>query len=92
MRTIIPSPPFLRRAKRAAKKWPEAAEAIRDALKLLASDASDPRLKTHKLKGPLTGSLACSVNYDLRIVFRYVEHEGSEAILLESVGTHDEVY
>jgi len=28
----------------------------------------------------------------LRIVFKYVRHEGTEAILLETVGTHDEVY
>ncbi len=30
--------------------------------------------------------------YDLRIVFDIVEHEGTEAILLLSVGTQDEVY
>ena len=25
-------------------------------------------------------------------IFQFVEHEGSHAILLESIGTHDEVY
>jgi hypothetical protein len=28
----------------------------------------------------------------LRIIFKFVEYEGGEAILLETVGTHDEVY
>lgn len=58
----------------------------------LAADAFDPRLWTHKLKGDLADSWACSVAYDLRIVFQFVTHEGAEAILLLAIGTHDEVY
>jgi len=49
-------------------------------------------LKTHKLKGDLEGSWACSLGRDLRVVFAFVQHEGKEAILLQSLGTHDEVY
>jgi len=49
-------------------------------------------LKTHKLKGDLQGSWACSGGYDLRIVFEFVQYQGSEAILLESIGTHEEAY
>jgi hypothetical protein len=26
------------------------------------------------------------------VVFQFVNHKGEEAVLLESVGTHDEVY
>jgi mRNA-degrading endonuclease YafQ of YafQ-DinJ toxin-antitoxin module len=59
---------------------------------LLAEDAFDPRLKTHKLRGELEGSWACSAGYDLRILFEFVQHEGAEAISLQTVGTHDEVY
>jgi mRNA-degrading endonuclease YafQ of YafQ-DinJ toxin-antitoxin module len=44
------------------------------------------------LKGNLAGSWACSAGYDLRVVFQFVKHKGAEAILLEAVGTHDEVY
>ena len=61
-RVLVPSPPFLRKAKRIAKKPPGSAEAIRDTLKLLAEDTFHPSLQTQK------------------------------AILLESVGSHDEVY
>jgi len=49
-------------------------------------------LRTHKLKGKLEGSWACSAGYDLRIIFEFVPYEGSEAIVLESIGTHREVY
>ena len=52
----------------------------------------DPRLKTHKLTGDLDGVWACSAGYDWRVLFEFIQHEGSEAILLLTVGTHDEVY
>ncbi len=29
---------------------------------------------------------------DIRIIFEFVEYDNNEAILLKSVGTHDEVY
>ncbi len=74
------------------KKHPRFAEDVQTALELLSEDAFHPRLRTHKLKGNLEGSLACSVGYDLRIVFRLVKHEESEAVLLETIGTHEEVY
>jgi mRNA-degrading endonuclease YafQ of YafQ-DinJ toxin-antitoxin module len=68
------------------------AETMREALAQLAEDAFHPSLKTHKLKGDLADSWACSAGYDLRIVFRFVETDGGDAILLQSVGSHDEVY
>lgn len=55
-------------------------------------DAFHASLRTHKLKGKLEGSWACSAGYDLRIIFEFVEYEGAETILLETVGTHQEVY
>lgn len=91
-RLLLPTGAFVRSAKRLARKNPEVAEDLRVALELLAEDALDSRLKTHKLKGKLSGSWACSAGYDLRIVFQFVKHKGSEAILLEAVGSHDEVY
>jgi mRNA interferase YafQ len=65
---------------------------LQAALESLAADAFHPALKTHKLKGELVGSWACSAGRDLRIVFEFVQHDGAEAILLQTVGTHDEVY
>ena len=91
-RLLLPSAAFVRSARRFARKHSHVEQELEMVLALLAEDAFHPRLKTHKLKGSLTGSWACSAGYDLRIVFQFVKHKGEEAILLEGVGTHDEVY
>jgi addiction module RelE/StbE family toxin len=91
-RLLVPSPAFLRDSKRLRKKDREASERLRDTLALLAEDAFDPRLKTHKLAGELEGCWACTVTYDLRLVFEIGKFDGQDAVILQSVGTHDEVY
>jgi len=91
-RVLIQSPAFVRAAKRFIGKHSSAADAFRSTLRLLAEDAFDPRLRTHKLKGSLAGCWASNAGYDLRIVFEFVSQSGNEANLLLSIGTHDEVY
>ena len=91
-RSLVPSAAFIRAARKALKKDPSLAQSIVSALSLLEEDAFDARLRTHKLKGNLDGSWACSAGYDLRIIFSFVRQEDAEAILLETLGTHDEVY
>ncbi|TAK63874.1 MAG: type II toxin-antitoxin system mRNA interferase toxin, RelE/StbE family [Bacteroidetes bacterium] len=91
-RNLLRTPGFVRSAKRLAKKHPLVAAELSSVLNLLAEDADNPKLKSHKLKGKLSGSSACSIGYDMRIVFSIIQHEGKETILLETVGTHDEVY
>jgi len=91
-RFLLRSPTFLRAAKKLLRKKPDTFEDLKAALQALEEDAFNPALKTHKLTGSLAGSWACSAGYDLRIIFSIVKHEGKEAILLETVGTHDEVY
>jgi len=91
-RTLLPSPGFQRAARKLVKRDPSLAPDILSALELLQEDAFDPKLRTHKLKGQLEGSWSCSAGYDLRIIFSFVQHEDAEAILLATVGTHDEVY
>jgi len=91
-RQLLRSSSFVRAARRLVKRQPDAAADVHATLERLSGDAFQSRLRTHKLKGKLAGSWACSVRYDLRIVFSFVEHEGAEAILLETIGTHEEVY
>lgn len=91
-RRLLRSGAFVRAAQREVRKHPHIAEDIRASVELLAQDAFHPQLRTHKLKGTLKGSWACSAGFDLRIVFKFVQHEGAEAILLETIGTHEEVY
>ena len=89
---LLRSNVFVRNARKFVKKKPFLAQNIQDTLGLLQTDPFHPRLKTHKLKGELKESYACSAGYDLRIIFKFVDNENKQAILLESVGTHDEVY
>jgi mRNA-degrading endonuclease YafQ of YafQ-DinJ toxin-antitoxin module len=91
-RLLLPSAAFIRSGRRFARRQPQLASELESVLALLAENAFHPQLKTHKLKGRLAGSWACSAGYDLRVVFEFVKHKGEEAILLESAGTHDEVY
>jgi len=74
------------------KKHPNVVKDINSALELREEDAFHPKLRTHKLKGEFENSWACSAGYNVRIVFKFVEYEGKEAILLETIGTHEEVY
>jgi mRNA interferase YafQ len=89
---LLRSSAFIRNARKIVKKQPEIAHNIQNTLELLCLDPFQPRLKTHKLKGELQDSYACSAGYDLRIIFKFVEYEKTQAILLESIGSHDEVY
>ena len=67
---LLPSPSFARAVKRLLKRNPKFADDLKGALKLLETNIFHQQLKTHKLKGVLEGSWACSVAYDLRIVLR----------------------
>lgn len=91
-RAVIQSSAFVRAAKRFVKNHPEAIKSIREALSRLETDAFDPRLRTHKLKGDMAHCWSSSGGYDLRIVFQFITHDNAEAIYLMSVGTHDGVY
>lgn len=91
-RRLLQSPTFVRAARRVLRRSPQFGDVVRFVLQTLSEDAFHPSLKTHKLKGELSGRWASSVAYDLRVVFRFVQHENEEVILLMSIGTHDEVY
>ena len=91
-RLLLPSNAFVRSSRRFTRKHPQLAPVLQLTLELLAEDAFHPQLKTHKLKGKLASSWAASVGYNLRIVFQFVKQNRQDAILLEGVGTHDEVY
>lgn len=60
------------------------------ALELFTNNPFDPRLKTHKLTGKLDGLWALSVDYDCRIVFKFLKN--TDEVLLIDIGSHDEVY
>jgi mRNA-degrading endonuclease YafQ of YafQ-DinJ toxin-antitoxin module len=89
---LLRSSAFVRDSRRLLRRRPDLVDQLARALQLLESDPHAAALKTHKLKRKLKASWACSGGYDLRIVFSFTKSSGKNAILLESVGTHDEVY
>lgn len=91
-RVLLRTSKFVRAAQAYIRKQPSTATTIQETLKLLSENPFHPQLRTHKLKGRLANSWACSAGYDLRIIFDFVPYEDSEAILLLTIGTHDEVY
>ncbi|MBF0196430.1 MAG: type II toxin-antitoxin system mRNA interferase toxin, RelE/StbE family [Planctomycetes bacterium] len=91
------TPHFTKSLKKFTKKNPKLINRVIEALDALAEEPYQPKLKTHKLTGKLKDSWACSAGYDVRIVFSFTQEENEngeweEAILLEDVGTHDDVY
>jgi addiction module RelE/StbE family toxin len=94
MRELIWGKTFVRALKRTIRKHPARKKDIEEVLRILQQDPFDARLETHKLKGKLLGSWACSAGYDLRIVFDFIgspDHREDDILLLE-IGTHDEIY
>jgi proteic killer suppression protein len=49
----------------------------------------DQALRTHKLSGRLKDLWSFSIEYDLRVVFTFVE---ADRALFVDIGTHEEVY
>jgi len=62
---------------------------ILECITLFINDPYHPKLKTHKLTGQLRDLWSFSIEYDLRIIFYFLNDE--EAVF-EDIGTHDEVY
>jgi len=87
---LLLSPTFKRAARKLVKKNPNLTENLRDTLRLLEVDLSHPRLRTHKLRGSLDGSMASSVAYDIRIIFEIIIDNVEEKICFRTTATPEE--
>lgn len=93
MRAIGWTPKSLRAFKRLIRKNPQLRPLIAKTLQKLAEDAFHPSLRTHKLMGELSDVWSCSIDYNYRILFQFIDNsDNSSSILLLNIGTHDEVY
>ncbi len=73
--------------KKAFRKLPANLQALADRKDhWFRNDAFDPRLRTHRLKGSLEGYWSYSVNYQFRVLFRFLAQD--EAIYYD-IGTHE---
>jgi mRNA-degrading endonuclease YafQ of YafQ-DinJ toxin-antitoxin module len=89
---LIPTPAFVRAAKKLIRTNSALDQDLELALNLLRLDVFHPKLGTHKLKGGQSSNWSCKVAYDARIIFRFVDEGGEKAILLLTIGSHDDVY
>ena len=93
MRRLVWSNTFKRAFRRTVRKRPMLRDDLEVTLTSLADNPFAPQLATHKLKGELAGSWACSAGYDVSVIFQFVKGVGKEDdIFLIELGTHDEVY
>jgi mRNA-degrading endonuclease YafQ of YafQ-DinJ toxin-antitoxin module len=94
MAELVPTTKFNRAFRLLMGKNPALQPQIETALRRLAENPVDPRLKTHHLSGRLAGLHACSAGYDCRLVFAKEIHPqtGAEVFLLINIGSHEEVY
>jgi addiction module RelE/StbE family toxin len=91
-RALVWSKAFARAAKRLAKSQPVTVDTLQQTLEMLAENAFQPRLRTHKLKGKLKGLWSCYAGPDLRVLFTIEQRGQVEVVLLHTVGSHDAVY
>ena len=80
---------FKRAYRRSVKSHSYLRDRISESLEMFANDPFHPSLRTHKLSGKLSGLWAFVVEYDCRIVFRFLDD--GDALLVD-IGKHDEVY
>jgi len=76
---------FRKRIRRDEKLGPK----FWESLEKFTQNPFDPALRTHKLSGELEGLWSFSVEYDCRVIFKFLE--GNRALLID-IGSHDEVY
>ena len=86
---IIWDEPFLRILKKWRKKHPNLGERFQQKIELFIQDPFDPSLRTHALSGNLAGCWSFSINYDYRLIFKFIDEN---RVLLIDLGSHDEVY
>ena len=80
---------FKKRLKRLLKNNEFLKSKFEEKIEIFCLNPYDQRLKTHKLSGNLKDLWALRVDYDCRIIFKFISE--SEVLLIDIVG-HDEVY
>lgn len=85
---IVPKKQFIKSASKLLQRNPSLEPLLSNVLKALKNDPFAPSLRSHKLKGNLSGLYACSLSHDLRIIFEL----STDTVHLIDIGSHDEVY
>jgi len=89
MTEIVPTSGFRKAFKRKVRGNKNLELRFRDRVAIFQKNPFDPRLKTHRLSGQLQGFWSFSIDYDVRVVFSFIEQS---RVLFVEIGTHEEVY
>jgi len=73
---------FERKLKKYIQKHPDKLEKIKNKLMVFEKDPFVPELKNHKLSGKLKDMRAIVIEYDCRIIFKFVKR--NEALLIST--------
>ena len=86
---IVPTSGFRKAFKRKVRGNKVLEVRFRERIAIFQTNPFDPRLKTHRLSGQLKDLWNFSVDYDMRVVFSFIDP--SRALFVD-IGSHDEVY
>ncbi len=86
---IVPTSGFRKAFKRRVRGNKNLETRFRQRVAVFQNNPFDPRLKTHQLSGQLQGLWSFTIDYDVRVVFSFVD---PKKVLFVDIGTHDEVY
>ena len=89
MTEIIWDAGFKRGYKKRISPYPILLKKFEDALNIFLINPFDSRLKTHKLSGDLKDCWSLSVDFDVRLIFKFIS---SNLVMLIDIGSHEEVY
>jgi addiction module RelE/StbE family toxin len=81
---------FKKSFKKKVKQNKELIDLFWDTVEIFIHNPFDRKLKTHKLSGKLKDLWSFSVQYDLRVIFYFLE-DGNRAVFVD-IGKHEEVY
>ncbi len=89
MISIALSNSFKRAYSKLIKNNKQLEELFFNRLETFINNPFDPSLKTHKLSGKLSECWSFSINFQLRVVFVFID---TDQVILENIGNHDNVY
>ena len=70
---IVPTSGFRKAFKRRIRGNKALEARFRDRIAIFQNNPFDPRLRTHRLTGQLQGLWSFSIDYDVRVVFSFIE-------------------
>ncbi len=70
---LIKSSHFSKKASKLLKSHPKFISIFQQTLTALSENPFSNQLRTHRLRGQLEGSFACSLTYEFRIIFKILD-------------------